>query len=297
MALGQTGPLVVEATEGSYALPNGSRIEALGVCDIGESDVRCWDRSGASLPDLAARLKAFYVQFDTQELRFRPGRTRRYVVFRESLKGNERLQADGPGYEPVNDLWDEEGRAVLWGRVTPERDAKTFDARITVGDFRTLPPVEAAFAPGQALVGEGYRFVFGRAALAPPPAGGFFPFVANPEIPVSKRWRVALAAPFPKPAAVRIEFEALDKAGDPIRHVSDKGLPISEREYTASLSHRNHVNVPSGPSLKGYARANFAPDPEGPLFTNIDPAVIGKIRATAHQSLEIWFRNLPVDPR
>lgn len=311
MALVQTGPLVAEAQNGRYDLPNGDRIEALGVCAIEEKNVRCWDRSGGPLPELAEEIGTFYERVDYQELQFFPGKKNRYFVYRRKTAKEPELRLEGAAYLPTAFYWEEVNQTIYWGRVTPEKGAATFDIRMMLPEFRELPATEAPFAAGQTLKVEGYRFVLGKIAPAPTftfPSNGFGGFggpsgkSSEPPPPVPKRWRVALPEQPPEDAPLRFRFEFLDKKGKPIQYVSDKGLPISQEEFYASLDHRQHVlrlPPPGGSTMRGYGVASFLSDGRdtGSFSTNVDPAIIGKFRVVPIQPLHLWFRDLPVDPR
>ncbi|CAN5551033.1 hypothetical protein BH11ARM2_BH11ARM2_16020 [soil metagenome] len=303
VGLGQVSGPAVDAVDGPFELSEGRRIEALGVCRIEPSGVTCWNRAGASVPDLARKIDAYYTVQNGSEVSFRPGRKNRYVVFGMPSSLNYQLGSEETNYMNATSFQDE-GTTLVWARTSVPPEAKTFAVTATLTNFRQLPPGTLPFVRGQVLEYQGMRFEIGESQpLPPPPGGAGYNAFGSPFSDMGKLWSVVWGQRGAGNQTVDFSYSALDKKNELIRYVDAKGQPVTEMQYVDSLP-----KSPEGgyfgnrPHPKGYHAALFTPSgstgTEGvyTVQTNIDPARIGAIRIVGSEKRVVSFGGLPADP-
>lgn len=297
-ALGQAAASSVDAVDGVYQLPDGKKIEVLGVCRIDAEGIACWDRSGASDATLTKRISDAYARPGSLDVLVRPGMKNRYVVFRRSSDlGLNVTDTDNLGRGTTADATG--GEFLEWARFVMAPDATGLDAFVNVTNPTPLAPADLAFVRGTTLEYQGYRFELGEAkpSKEPPPA-------AYATTVSGKAWSVFWNQKAANTSEVEFSYEPLDKDGKPIRIVDKSGRPISQEKYLESIPANLNDFGRNGMLRNGFQRAVFQPQPQNalvpgvfPVWMNIDPKNISAVRISAMEKLRVRFPNLAVDPK
>ncbi|RYG49155.1 hypothetical protein EON79_02305 [bacterium] len=297
VVLGQTPEPSVDAVDGRYEVKGGAGVEMVGVCELTSAGVRCWNRSAVLDPSLTALLTREIGKGGGNEAMYRRGFKNRYYVFKTNGPLGIQFSSQGSGGFGG-------GKEERWtfARVLLDAGTESFDAFVTILNTGELPSATVPFAPEQTLDYQGFRFVVGKAV----PASGsdaFFHDGMGLARVASKAWAVTWSVTSPPGKALNMKYAPLDEKGKEIEYVDEKGNPISEAVYRASLAKTENILFEQ--SEKGYSRAWFNGSASfglgfggpGRATTSVNPAAIGSIRVTAMRQVRVRFPNLPADPK
>lgn len=262
------------------ASAQGPTFVVLGVCEIDDQAVACWDPGGRPSSELTAYVRR-RVEALVTPLSFVVGRKNRFVLVRHApyaylqyVRGGESLQ----NY-PV----DPEGTMTLF-RLAADARATTASFDVSVGQIEGSS-VDLPFREGAAAALGGVRIELGKVEENPPGSRSspfFGPMGFGPAR--FSRWRIPVGRGESTPAGT-FQFEAIDRHGKPIRYVDRNGKPVTDMRAEEYRRRRfSPDGLRNGPPLIDAARMNVGselgqgqPDLIWVGFS-IDPKAIAKLR-------------------
>ena len=306
-----------ETVQKRYELDGGASVEVVGVCHLTEDSVECWDYDGAHDERLTEMVENSLMNgrhrvslgYRSRNLEFRYGKKNRYIVVRH-VYGSQDNQL-GIVTDRMNAL-NGESTDMDMGFLVEHEITKVmiyynvfgqyFDREATETHIRLMASTKLdeeigiVFKEGEQFSLNGVDFVLEEPKRPQVQANEQLPFV----------WTASVKSIVETQGYYYVRGYAVDKNGDRIRYIDQKGRPISAREYEALIAELKAISDDIRGSIASSAVVGFLGDgfrarPAGEsrnrsLRTGVDPKYIKEVRFTGTWSRRIRIVGIPLDP-
>jgi hypothetical protein len=272
----------------------GVSVQGVGVCDISQSSIACWDMSGTPDKNLTQDVTD-YVTSGQQYLRFSYGRKNRRLVVKSSGSAYVSFSQFGENATLSSEgrMTRSNGEEVELVRVATERDRTEASVLVNLSglgktEFRDLPLRIGAQATYQ-------KIEFQVASLSEVKEKS----ESDSEV---RKWNVVLDLKNPGQEPISgLMLTIYDKEGRLIRYVDKKGEPVSDVQALSEVAPVVASNL-TLTRIEKYENAFFyviAPYQPGRLFveTNVNPANVGALRIMRRRDLRVLLSGFPLDSK
>jgi hypothetical protein len=273
----------VKVWEGS----DGNRVDLVGVCDVNERGVRCWDPNGADDAALASRFAERARSDGDANLRFTYGHKNRWAVLQVTGDAEVRTRSGWGTWVWSGDNPAGSGTKLAVAQVVAPSDAEQGSVSIQVGSVTGSPVVVRARAGETANVG-----------------GALFQIVQVGESSWSMRFPGAFewteskscfviagsdVATRPDPAFVAAP---LDSEGREILYVDSKGHPVGSKN-----SHTGPDATNKDEAVTYQCDSPYMEVPEVcRMFFNLDRRSLAYLRVKREVWRTVLVSRIPLDP-
>ncbi len=261
-------------------------LKPVGVCEIDEGSVACWDLQGAPNEDLGREVGSRLGE--NVYLGFVPHYKNRYLFAWQDFESQiQSYSTNGPS--SVNFLTKPGDRTLIAIRAAADLTAKTGTVSLHLG-IRTGGPAEIRLREGESATVEGVKLTVGRAEASPlSPWGGF-----NPP------WRFGLDRTETEPET-RLSIQALDRQGKLIEYVDEYGKPVDAAKgkalYDQIQAGKWDWKLPLKIFNSVIQDGGMYPGRQEPwIYMNIDPRSIARLRVHRVVDRAVTLGPFPLDP-
>ena len=306
-----------ETVQKRYELAGGASVEVVGVCHLTDDSVECWDYDGAHDERLTEMVenslmngrRRISLGSRSRNLEFKYGKKNRYVVFRHVYGSQDnRLIVDTDRMNALNGesidmdmgfLVEHEITKVMiyynvFGQYFDREATETFVQLTAVTELDA--EIGISFKEGEQFSLNGGDFVLEEPKSAQVQSSKQLPLV----------WTASVKSIVETQGYYYVRGYAVDKNGDRIRYIDQKGRPISAREHEALIAELKAISDDirgsiASSTVVGILGDGFRARPPGEsrnrsLRTGVDPKYIKEIRFTGYWSRRIRIVGIPLDP-
>ena len=274
--------------------PDTGRVEVAGVCDVTADTVRCWTPTGEAAPEVAERVKAYYL-VNSNNLNLRFGmKNRHLVVYTDNAGGNRwssNFSVDGVDYLNMGGSLSQGPRTISWYTFAVPNDRKTVIPKDTLTRMMS-PSISLKLEPGSEAKDE--HGTFRVVKVAPgmrANRGGYYPWGGVDGVAKAKAWTITIAGPSALPLASTYTFTY--PKGGAFQYVNLSGVPVIVKPQEMSEVYRQGSKIRPisiGPD-------QFFSEGRFDLITNVDPARVSRLLISFQESKVVTFPEVVLDPR
>ena len=296
--LHQANPKNAISVSKRFTSPDFGTLEAIGACSMTPDTISCWNMDRTPDPELAEKVKAFYIVQSNQTVNYVFGRKNRLLVFRKPSNSNgsgivgPATTAEGHFLNSAGQIGGNGGRRepyLEWYAIDADPSATTAALTFTVNESSQSGNLSLKLG-AEIQIG---RTKFSLKSIEPTEDQVNFGW----QSPHRKAWKVGIIlSPGPDGNIPTISGYPLDRDGKQIWHFDEKGnpLPVPKQQYNGYYN-----GYPGGSNgFDTYLQNLGIPgDPNQSLILHVKPNNVAALQLTANKNQTVTITDIPLDPK
>jgi hypothetical protein len=269
---------------------NGVDIEGVGVCDVQPSTVSCWSMDGKIDQALTDRVREHYAG-SQGNVSFEYGKKNRFLVVKTSSSSMPTYQ-NGRYVEYIQAPSSERGTSLQIARLIPgsEEHMAALDAQ-----FTGLPggaSVDIPFSRGNSALLDGVRIEIGPVIETR--------YTAPMAVNWPRNWSILMSASQSEKVHL-LQFEVLDRKGQPIKSLDPDGRPAELPKPQAAVPVRGSKHTIAARATRPFqsfpmVAQRLTDDGAFYLSSGTLPSCIGALRVIPTREFRVRLTGFPLDP-